>query len=143
MMGLLLFWLVVSIGAILIDIFTSAFLFVWFAIGGFAAIAGSLVGLEFPAQFGIFIVVSLISIAIGYPLAKKKFKNTTKTLLMEETYIGKEFLAEEDIDKTSRFKVGGIYWTGKNDGVKINKGEMFKVIGIKGNKLLIEGLREE
>jgi len=46
-MGVLLFWLVLSIGAILIDIFTSAFLFVWFAIGGFAAIAGGLAGLEF------------------------------------------------------------------------------------------------
>ena len=142
-MEVILFWLVLSIGAILIDIFTSAFLFVWFAIGGFAAIAGGLAGLEFSGQLVVFIVVSLISLAIGYPFVKKKFNNTTSTLLMEETYIGKEFLAEEDIDKTSRFKVGGIYWTGKNDGVKINKGEMFKVIGIKGNKLLIEGLREE
>lgn len=142
-MELFLFWVVLSIGAILIDIFTSAFLFVWFAIGGVAAIAGGLVGLGFPAQLGIFIVVSLISMALGYPLAKKKFKNTTKTPLMEETYIGKEFLAEEEIDKTSRIKVGGIYWTGKNDGEKINKGEKFKIIGIEGNKLLIEGLREE
>lgn len=142
-MGLLLFWLILSIGAILIDIFTSAFLFVWFAIGGFAALAGGLAGLEFSAQLGIFIVVSLISIAIGYPLVKKKFKNTTNTPLMEETYIGKEFIAEEEIDKTLRIKVGGIYWTGKNDGAKINKGEKFKIIGIEGNKLLIEGLREE
>ena len=143
MMEVFLFWLVLSIGAILIDLFTSAFLFVWFAIGGFAAIVGELFGLEFPAQLGIFIVVSLISMVVGYPLAKKKFKNTTITPLMEETYIGKEFLAQEDIDKTSRFKVGGIYWTGKNDGAMIKKGEKFKIIGIEGNKLLIEGLRED
>jgi membrane protein implicated in regulation of membrane protease activity len=140
---LFLFWIILSIGAILIDIFTSAFLFVWLAIGGVAAIVGGLAGLEFPAQLGIFIVVSLISMAIGYPLAKKKFKNTTETPLMEETYIGKEFLAEEEIDKTSRIKVGGIYWTGKNNGEKISKGEKFKIIGIEGNKLLIKGLREE
>lgn len=142
-MGLLLFWLALSIGAVLIDIFTSAFLFVWFAIGGFAAVAGGLAGIEFTGQLVIFIGVSLISMAIGYPLAKKKFKNTTKTPLMEETYLGKEFLAEEEIDKTLRFKVGGIYWTGKNDGAKINKGEKFKIIGIEGNKLLIKGLGEE
>lgn len=142
-MGILLFWLVLSIGAILIDIFTSAFLFVWFAIGGFAAIAGGLAGFGFPAQLGIFIVVSIISIAIGYPLAKKKFKNTISIPLMEETYIGKIFLAQQDIDKTLRFKVGGVYWTGKNDGAKINKGEKFKILGIEGNKLLIEGIREE
>lgn len=142
-MGVLLFWLILSIGVILIDILTSSFLFVWFAIGGFAAIVGGLAGLQFPAQLVIFTVVSLISISIGYPLAKTKLKNITKTPLMEETYIGKEFLAEEEIEKTARFKVGGIYWTGKNDGGKINKGEKFKVIGIQGNKLLIKGLREE
>ena len=142
-MGVLLFWLAISIVAILIDIFTSAFLFVWFAIGGFAAIASGLAGLEFPAQLGIFIVVSLVSMAIGYPVVKKNFKNTTNTPLMEETYIGKVFLAEEDIDKTLRFKVGGIYWTGKNEGPIINKGESYKITGIEGNKLLIKGLGEE
>ncbi len=37
---------------------------------------------------------------------------------MEETYIGKVFIAEEDIEETGRVKVGGNYWTTENVGKK-------------------------
>lgn len=139
-----IFWLIVSIAAILIDIFTSAFLFVWFALGGIVAIISDLMGYGILVQVALFGVVSLISIAIGYPWAKKKFKNSIKrTPLMEETYIGKQFIAEEDIEKQTRIKVEGIYWTGYNKGKLIKKGDRFKITGIDGNKLIIESLEEE
>lgn len=62
---------------------------------------------------------------------------------MEETYIGKVFIAEEDIEETGRVKVGGNYWTAENVGKKILKGQKFQVTGIDGNKLTIKLLREE
>ena len=143
-MGALILWLVVAAGVVLLDLFTSAFLFVWFAIGAFAAVAAGLLGLNFGWQLAIFGVVSLISISIGYPWAKKKFKKTTERVpLMEETYIGREFIAEEDIVDTFSFKVSGVYWTGENRGAEIKKGQKFQITGIDGNKLLITGLREE
>ncbi|MGG7177290.1 NfeD family protein [Clostridium paraputrificum] len=143
-MGTLILWLVVAAGAILLDLFTSAFLFVWFAIGAFAAVIAGLLGLNFGWQLTIFGVVSIVSIAIGYPWAKKKFKKTTERVpLMEETYIGREFVAEEDIVDTFTFKVSGVYWTGENRGSKIKRGQKFQVTGIDGNKLLVTGLGEE
>ena len=129
---------------ILLDIGTSLFLFVWFAIGSVVAIIAALVGLSFAWQLILFGISSIIAISIGYPWSRKKFKNTVnRTKLMEEEYIGKTFIASEDIDYRYRFKVSGIYWTGENKGEKILKGQKFQVVGIEGNKLVIEGIREE
>lgn len=144
MIPAIILWLVIGVGVILLDIGTSLFLFVWFAIGSVVAIIAALVGLSFAWQLILFGISSIIAISIGYPWSRKKFKNTVnRTKLMEEEYIGKTFIASEDIDYRYRFKVSGIYWTGKNKGEKILKGQKFQVVGIEGNKLVIEGIREE
>ena len=144
MIPAIILWLVIGVGVILLDIGTSLFLFVWFAIGSVDAIIAALVGLSFAWQLILFGISSIIAISIGYPWSRKKFKNTVnRTKLMEEEYIGKTFIASEDIDYRYRFKVSGIYWTGENKGEKILKGQKFQVVGIEGNKLVIEGIREE
>ena len=144
MIPAIILWLVIGVGVILLDIGTSLFLFVWFAIGSVVAIIAALVGLSFAWQLILFGISSIIAISIGYPWSRKKFKNTVnRTKLMEEEYIGKTFIASEDIDYRYRFKVSVIYWTGENKGEKILKGQKFQVVGIEGNKLVIEGIREE
>lgn len=144
MIPAIILWLVIGVWVILLDIGTSLFLFVWFAIGSVVAIIAALVGLSFAWQLILFGISSIIAISIGYPWSRKKFKNTVnRTKLMEEEYIGKTFIASEDIDYRYRFKVSGIYWTGENKGEKILKGQKFQVVGIEGNKLVIEGIREE
>ena len=144
MIPAIILWLVIGVGVILLDIGTSLFLFVWFAIGSVVAIIAALVGLSFAWQLILFGISSIIAISIGYPWSRKKFKNTVnRTKLMEEEYIGKTFIASEDIDYRYRFKVSGIYQTGENKGEKILKGQKFQVVGIEGNKLVIEGIREE
>lgn len=143
-MGSIIFWLLLAMAVIVLDLSTSTFLFCWFAIGAFAAIIAVMLKFSFATQLVVFGIVSLISISIGYPWAKKKFKQMTKKIpLMEETYIGKVFVAEEDIINTFRFKVSGIYWTGENEGTVIKKGQKFRIIGIDGNKLKVKALGEE
>lgn len=143
-MGTIIFWLVVAIILVAVDILTSAFIFCWFSIGAIAALILKLMNFGFTGQFLCFTVVSLIAIAIGYPLTKNAVKKSVKhTPLMEETYIGKIFTAEEDIEETGRVKVGGNYWTTENVGKKILKGQKFQVTGIEGNKLTIKAVREE
>ncbi|WP_291670769.1 NfeD family protein [Clostridium sp.] len=144
MIPAIILWLVIGVGVILLDIGTSLFLFVWFAIGSVVAIIAALAGVNFAWQLILFGISSIIAISIGYPWSRKKFKNTVnRTKLMEEEYIGKTFIASEDIDDRYRFKVSGVYWTGENKGEKILKGQKFQVVGIEGNKLVIEGIREE
>ena len=143
-MGTAIFWLIVAIFFVAIDILTSAFVFCWFGIGAVVSIVLSLMNVKFAIQFIAFTVVSLIAIDIGYPLTKNAVKKSVKhTPLMEETYIGKTFTAEKDIEETGRVKVGGNYWTTENVGKKILKGQKFQITGIDGNKLIIKVVMEE
>lgn len=137
--GMLLLWVSISLVAILIDIFTSSILFVWFAIGGIVSLVGLSLGASSSIQIITFILVSAIGLIIGYPAAKKitrKSVNALKT--MEETYIGREFIAEENIKNKANIKIDGIYWSVVNKGGNIEKGEKFEIIGIDGNKFLVK-----
>jgi membrane protein implicated in regulation of membrane protease activity len=137
-MGYLFLWLSIAAGVILLDILTSNFLFAWFAVGAFAAILADGFGLAIGMQTIIFLSVNLITVSIGYPIVRKKYKAGSKRVpLMEENYIGRSFIAEEDIEREGRIRLDGIYWGIINHGKKIKKGEKFKITSIQGIKLVI------
>jgi len=138
-MGFAVFWLIIAICAFTIDILTSNFCFMLFSIGAVvAAICGAL-GVPFIMQVIIFAIISIISLSIGYPWLKKKYKTMHKnTPLMEETYIGKIMESEKEIISKSQIKVNGEYWTVINEGDVIHVGEKFIITGIQGIKLKIK-----
>ncbi|MFD3156061.1 NfeD family protein [Haloimpatiens sp. FM7330] len=138
----LIIWLIIAVGALIIDITTSSFLFVWFTVGGIAAIISLILGYPFPIQLIIFIVISIIFMAIGYPIIKKNMKKTVpKIKTMEESYIGKEFVSDRELSEKGTIKISGIYWTVKNEGEYVKKGDKIKIIGIEGNKLVIKKIK--
>lgn len=138
-MNAVIFWIIIAAVAIIIDIATSNFLFAWFTVGAIAAMIADFVGIAFGVQVIIFLVINLITVSLGYPWAKKKFKKSVKrTPLMEETYIGRVMKAEDDIAERARVKVDGIYWTVQNTGEEIKAGDSFKIMGIEGIKLIIK-----
>jgi membrane protein implicated in regulation of membrane protease activity len=142
-MGLAVFWLIIAVCAIAIDILTSNFCFVLFSIGAIVAAICGILGVPFIIQIIIFSIVSIISLAIGYPWLKKKYKHMRKnTPLMEETYIGKIIKSEKDIDSKAQVKVNGEYWTVVNEGDVIHAGENFIITGIQGIKLKIKKTEE-
>jgi membrane protein implicated in regulation of membrane protease activity len=139
MMSAVIFWIIVAAVVIAIDMVTSNFLFAWFAVGAFVAMIADLLGVTFGVQVVLFLVVNLITVSVGYPWAKRKFKEGVKrTPLMEENYIGRVMKAEEDIVDRAKIKVDGIYWTVQNLGEVIKKDESFKITGIEGIKLIIK-----
>ena len=138
-MGTAIFWIILGIIVFVLDIATSSFLFIWFSLGAFAAMIAALLGAAVGLQIIIFLAVSIVTISIGYPWARKKFKSSvTRTPLMEETYIGKVLKAEEDIEERGKAKLGGVYWAVLNKGNTIKKGESFRIVEFEGNKLIIE-----
>lgn len=138
-MGAVIFWLITGGIAFAIDILTSSFCFILLAIGSIAAAIGAGLGLEITIQVIIYAVVNIISVSIGYPWLKKKYKKMYKrTPLMEETYIGKVFEANKEIKDKAQVKVGGEYWTVINNDEVIKVGEKFQIIGIDGIKLVIK-----
>lgn len=136
-------WILVAIAVIAIDIVTSSFIFMWFSLGAIVAIILSLLGISVAWQIIAFLVVGIATVSIGYPWAKKKFKaDVNHVQTMEQTYIGKEMIADEDMEEKSKIKVSGIYWTAYNKGKTIKKGEKYTITGIEGNKLIVK-LKED
>ena len=136
-------WILVAIAVIAIDIVTSSFIFMWFSLGAIVAIILSLLGISVAWQVIAFLVVGIATVSIGYPWAKKKFKaDVNHVPTMEQTYIGKEMIADEDMEEKSKIKVSGIYWTAYNKGKTIKKGEKYTITGIEGNKLIVK-LKED
>ena len=136
-------WLLVAIALIVIDIVTSSFIFMWFSLGAIVAIMLSLLEISVAWQIVTFLVVGVATVSIGYPWAKKKFKaDVNHVPTMEQTYIGKEMIANEDMEEKSKIKVDGIYWTAYNKGKIIKKGEKYTITGIEGNKLIVK-LKED
>lgn len=136
-------WLLVAIALIVIDIVTSSFIFMWFSLGAIVAIMLSLLEISVAWQIVAFLVVGVATVSIGYPWAKKKFKaDVNHVPTMEQTYIGKEMIANEDMEEKSKIKVDGIYWTAYNKGKIIKKGKKYTITGIEGNKLIVK-LKED
>jgi len=134
----MIFWIVVALGALVIDITTSSFMFVWFAIGAIGAIIAIGLSASVVVQAIVFVAVSAVFMAIGYPIVKKTIKKTVKkTLTMEEGYIGRQFTLTKDIDVKAIIKFQGIYWTVKSEGEPLKKGDLVRITGIEGNKLVI------
>lgn len=139
----LVMWIIIGSVALGIDLITSSFLFVWFTIGSMASIISWALGYPFTVQLITFILVSAIFMAVGYPLVKRTIKKTVKrTPTMEEGYIGREFIIGKDVLDKAEIKFDGIYWTVKNEGTLIKKGDKVKVTGIEGNKIVIKKIQE-
>lgn len=138
-MGSVVFWLIIAVFAFAIDVLTSNFCFMLFSIGAIAAAICGALGVSFTIQIVIFAIISIISVLIGYPWLKKKYKGMQKNIpLMEETYIGKIIESQKEITGKSQVKVNGEYWTVINEGDVIHVGEKFVITGIQGIKLKIK-----
>lgn len=131
-------WAVIIIAAVTIDICSSNLLFVWFGLGALVAILLNVLGISFVVQLISFVLIGIIATLIFYPIFKKKLKEIPKTLTREEEIIGKEFIANTDIEDTGSVMIEGIYWTVINEGEAIKAGEKFIITGMVGTKFTIK-----
>lgn len=137
-------WIIISAVALLIDVITSAFLFVWFTVGGIGAIIAYTTGCSITVQIIVFCIVSSVCLAIGYPFMRRILKKTvTRTMTMEESYIGRTFVIKDDINDKGRTKFDGIYWTVKNYDEPVKKGDKVKITSIEGNAIVIKKVESD
>lgn len=135
----LILWIVVGVVALAIDIATSAFIFVWFTVGAIAAGIAQIFDYSFVVQLIIFIIVSGICTAVGYPIAKKTIKKSVKpTPTREKTYIGKLIVVDDDIIERSSIKIDGVYWSVVKEGDLLQKGDKAEIVSVQGNKIIIK-----
>ncbi|WP_243159252.1 NfeD family protein [Clostridium sp. cel8] len=134
-----IFWILIGVAALVVDILTSAFLFVWFTIGAICAIIANSLGYSQIVQFTVFLVVSILLIAICYPIIRKNMKKGVHpTALREKTYIGKKLIVDEEMEKNNAVKLDGVLWNIENNDIILKKGDIIKIVGMKGTKVLIK-----
>lgn len=142
-----IFWLVLLIIFIGIEVATMGLTTIWFAGGALVAIFAAVVGAPIWLQAIIFIAVSLVLLFFTRPIAVKYFnKDRVKTNV--ESMVGRQAIVISEIDNLQgigQVTVGGQEWSARSaeDQVKIAAGAVTVVVAISGVKLIVRDISRE
>ncbi len=90
-------------------------------------------------QIIIFGLITTLVIVIFYIKYKKNSnENKAEFKNLEQKYIGIRFILENDVSGENLIAFKGSYWTFKNIAKELKVGDEVEVVGIEGNKLLID-----
>lgn len=136
-----IFWLILMVVMALLEAITIQMVSIWFAAGALAACITSLLTDNILIQVGVFLAVTVLTLALTRPLVKKiKEKNTMAT--NADRYIGQNGIVLEEIDNEKAqglVRVGSSKWTARSvDDSVIAKDSKVKVLSIEGVKLIVE-----
>ena len=136
-----IFWLILFVILLIIEILTMGLTTVWFAGGALVAFILAYVGLGLPVQIIVFLLVSIILVILTRPIAIKFF-NKERQKTNAESLIGQKAVVLEMIDTihgTGRVEVNGMEWSAKVDEASylIDVGEIVVIEGIQGVKLIV------
>ncbi len=131
-------WLALFVVFLIVEAGTVALVSIWFALGALAALVSCALGAEMWLQITVFLVVSLVLLALLWKRVRSKL-TTTKTNV--DSVIGAEGYVTEAIDNlsyTGRVKLGGITWAARStSGAGIPVGTLVKVERIEGVKVFV------
>ena len=137
-----IFWLILFVVLLVIEILTMGLTTVWFAGGALVAFILAFVGFGLPVQIIVFLLVSIALLVLTRPIAMKFF-NQERQKTNAESLIGQKAIVLEAIDTlhgTGRAEVNGMEWSAKTDDTDsiIEAGEVVVIEGIQGVKLIVK-----
>jgi membrane protein implicated in regulation of membrane protease activity len=136
-----LIWILIAVIFAVIEGFTMGLTTIWFTVGGVAACIVALLGGPLLLQIAIFLIVSVILLYFTRPLAEKRLKIGHEKNNIDQM-IGKTCLVTGTIQPyhTGQAKVNGMVWTAavKDNTETIEKGQLVRIVGIEGVKLIVE-----
>ncbi|MBR1566579.1 MAG: NfeD family protein [Oscillospiraceae bacterium] len=139
-------WLTAMIVLLIVEAMVPGLVSIWFALGALAAMISSMLSAPLWLQVGWFFLVSIVSLALTRPIARK-YVNGRAVHTNADMAIGQDCVVTEEIDNvrgTGAVSVGGKIWTARMaqaDG-KAPKGALLRVVRIEGVKLIVEEKRE-
>lgn len=135
----MLFWTVMIVASIVLELLTVSIIGVWFAVGSIAGLVLSALNFPFVVQAIVSIVVSVISLLAFYPILKDKIKIKRTNV---DAVLGKTAMLVEPILFNAHGKVNlnGVIWTAMSDTLIEEANVPVKIIAIEGNKLLVTRL---
>ena len=137
-----IFWLILFVILLIIEILTMGLTTIWFAGGALVAFILAYVGFGLPVQIIVFLLVSIALLVLTRPIAMKFF-NQERQKTYAESLIGQKAVVLEKIDTlhgTGRAEVNGMEWSAKTDDAEetIEAGEVVVIEGIQGVKLIVK-----
>ena len=137
-------WLGITIVAAIIEILTTDLVSIWFAAGGIVSLIACLLGASQTIQIVLFAIVSIFTIIIVRPIAKKYLRtNIEKTNV--DRVIGKHGLVTKTItaDNKGEVKVMSTSWPATSlDNSVISEGDYCEIVAIEGVHLVVKKIEE-
>lgn len=135
-----IFWLIVVVVMAVIEIITLGLTTIWFAGGALVAFLASLLGAGLLMQTILFIVVSVILLAVTRPLAVEFF-NKGRIKTNAESLIGETAVVQQEIDNLrakGMVSINGQEWSARSvDNEIIPNETQVEIMEISGVKLLV------
>lgn len=136
-----IFWLIIFVALLVVEIVTLGLTTVWFALGALAAFLAAYVGFGVLVQVIVFLIVSIILLILTRPIAVKFF-NQERERTNAESLIGQKAVVKEEINTlrgVGKVEVNGMEWSAKADESDvIEAGTVILIKGIQGVKLIVE-----
>ena len=139
-------WLIAMVLLLIVEAVVPGLVSIWFAFGALGALIAALMGAAVWLQVCWFLFLSVLTLVITRPLAKK-YINSRIVPTNADVILGKECVVTEAIDNvlgTGAVSVGGKVWTARmdRDEVGARVGERVRAVRIEGVKLIVSALEE-
>lgn len=137
----IIFWLVILIVLLGIEMATMGLTTIWFAGGTVIAILAALLHAPIIVQIVLFFLVALVLLIFTRPVAVRYF-NRDRIRTNVESIVGKQAIVTEEIDNLQakgKVTVGGQEWTARSaEAAKsIETGAVVTVVSVSGVKLMV------
>ena len=140
--GMPAFWLIAMVVLLIVEGLAPGLVSIWFALGALAALISALLGAPVWLQIVWFLLVSIVTLALTRPLARK-YVNGRIVATNADMLVGRECVVTDRIDNvlgTGAVTVGGKIWTARmaDPEGKAETGERMEVLRIEGVKLIVK-----
>lgn len=138
---MMVFWLVLLIVAIGVEVYSMGLTSIWFAGGALVAILAVILHAPLFLQVILFFLVSMVLLIFTRPVAVRYFnKDRVKTNV--ESMVGRQAVVTGEIDNLQgigQVTVSGQEWSARSmeEGLRIPVGSVVNVVSISGVKLMV------
>lgn len=139
--AILISWLIIAAVVFIGEMFMPQFFLFWFGIGAVSASISHLLGVAYPYQWAVFVIVSAAGILLTRQFAKtilkeEPIKSGVSALIGERMKVIKTI---DNVKGTGQVEWKGVRWraTSEDDSV-IEEGSLVKVISIEGVSLVVK-----
>ena len=140
-----IFWAVAVVAFVILELATVGLASIWFALGALCALIAALLGAPVWLQIVWFAVVSIATLLLTRPLAKKYINSKTMATNAVRVIGGRAVVKEriDDLAGSGAVLADGKMWSARStDGSTIEPGTIVTVREIRGVKLIVDPQNE-